>query len=125
LGWILLFHSFQVWANHLSRFSADENDLPETTGPDSISYTFKAANSVTTTPKSAWFLCKIVKSPISKQPALAASIDAYLRGVFCCGRFNPIFYHFLPSEEDPEIFLSLQGWPSEEEGRAYWDVSLL
>jgi hypothetical protein len=92
-------------------------------GPDAISYTFHASESTPQTPKANWYLCKIVKSPRESQPALAAAIDAYLRGVFHCGRFNPVFYHFLPSEEDSEIFLSLQGWPSAEEGQEYWDVS--
>lgn len=95
----------------------------EPKGADTICYTFKGGASTVLPPKSAFYLCGIVRSPRKDHPALAASIDAYPRGVFCCGRYNSIFYHFLPSEQDPEIFLSLQGWPSEREGREYWEVS--
>jgi hypothetical protein len=76
-----------------------------------------------TTPKAGYYLCNLMKTSLRDQPALAAGLDAYLRGVFTCGVFKPVFHHVAVSREDPQIVISLQGWPSRAEGREYWDVS--
>jgi hypothetical protein len=61
----------------------------------------------------------------AQQPALAAALDAYLRGVFHCGAFEPVFHHNVVSREDPEIIVNIQGWPNRDAGREYWTVSRL
>jgi hypothetical protein len=76
-----------------------------------------------TTPRSAWYLVSGMRTPDKHQPALAASLDAYLRGIFHCGDFSPIFHHVGVSKTDPQMVISVQGWPSREAAEHYWHVS--
>jgi len=83
--------------------------------------TFEYKGSLEKTPKCGWYSFSYMKSKKEKQPALAAMLDAYLRGIFHCGTFEPIFHHVTMSREDPDIMISLQGWPSKEQGDHYWN----
>jgi hypothetical protein len=95
------------------------------TADGKMSYSFIIPQGSDTTPEAKYYLCNLMKATPENQPALAAALDAYLRGIFSCGAFkNAVFHHIAVSREDPEIIVSLQGWPSKEEGKEYWDVSL-
>jgi hypothetical protein len=61
----------------------------------------------------------------AKRPALAAAMDAYLRGIFTCGKFKPVFHHIVESKENPGMIISMQGWNSADELHEYWDVSIM
>ncbi|KAF2431208.1 hypothetical protein EJ08DRAFT_191644 [Tothia fuscella] len=87
---------------------------------NAIAYSILAPTSYTTTPKAGYYLINVMRVKKAKQPALAAALDAYLRGVFHCGEFEPVFHHNFLSREDPEIYVNVQGWPSREAGREYW-----
>jgi hypothetical protein len=76
-----------------------------------------------TTPVAAWYMVTGMRCLKKDQEALAASLDAYLRGIFHCGKFAPVFHHFGVSKTDPDLVFSVQGWPSREAADEYWDVS--
>jgi hypothetical protein len=86
-------------------------------------YTIELPGSTATTPKSGYYLCNLMKSPPQNHKAICASLDAYLRGIFYCGVFDPVFHHIAVTHEDPEIVISFQGWPNKAAGQIYWDVS--
>lgn len=65
-----------------------------------------------------------MRCPRKDQEALAAAIDAYLRGIFHCGKFAPVFHHLGVSKTDRDMVLSVQAWPSREAAEEYWDVSI-
>ena len=86
-----------------------------------MTYTFEAPTSAT--PQAGFYFVNLMPVPVDKQPALAAAINAYLRGIFYCPDHKPVFHHIAVSKEDPEVIVSFQGWPTEETAWHYWNVS--
>ena len=78
-----------------------------------------------TTPAAAWYMVAGMRCSEENKAALAAALDAYLRGIFHCGTFRPVFHHVGVSKTDPQMVLSVQGWPSRQEAEEYWHVSVL
>ncbi|KAB5525516.1 hypothetical protein GE09DRAFT_473298 [Coniochaeta sp. 2T2.1] len=91
--------------------------------PSSGTHALDMSGGPSTTPAAAWYMITGMRTPLQNQDALAAAIDAYLRGIFHCGTFSPVFHHVGVSKTDPEMVLSVQGWPSREAAEEYWDVS--
>ncbi|OBT54400.1 hypothetical protein VE04_10333 [Pseudogymnoascus sp. 24MN13] len=73
-----------------------------------------------TTPVAGWYMVGGMRCPEENKAALAASLDAYLRGIFHCGTFAPVFHHVGVSRTDPAMVLSVQGWPTREAADEYW-----
>lgn len=78
-----------------------------------------------TTPAAGWYMVSGMRCPEENMAALSAALDAYLRGIFHCGTFMPVFHHLGVSRTDPQMVLSVQGWPSREAAEEYWHVSVL
>lgn len=90
---------------------------------DGVAHLIDICKGPSTTPLAAWYLFSGMRCPKKNQAALAAGLDAYLRGIFHCGTFAPVFHHVGVSQSDPELIISVQGWPSREAADEYWHVS--
>lgn len=88
------------------------------------SHTIELPTGTAQTPKAGWYLCAGMYFAKAKRPALASAMDAYLRGIFSCGKFKPVFHHIAESKENPGMIVSIQGWDSAAEAHEYWDVSI-
>jgi hypothetical protein len=89
-----------------------------------ISHSIDLPTSSAKTAKAGWYLTVGLRTPKAKQAAAIAALDAYFRGIVSCGKFNPVFVHIALSQNDPELMVIISAWPSEPEGRAYYDVSV-
>jgi hypothetical protein len=65
-----------------------------------------------------------MRVPKENQPAFLAAMDAYSRGMFHSGEIKVTFMHVVIAEEDPEIVMSFQGFPTEKDAKYYYNVSL-
>ncbi|KAB5554318.1 hypothetical protein GE09DRAFT_1221834 [Coniochaeta sp. 2T2.1] len=92
--------------------------------PSSGTHALDMSGGPSTTPAAAWYMITGMRTPLRNQDALAAAIDAYLRGIFHCGTFSPVFHHVGVSKTDPEMVMSVQGWPSREAAEEYWDSDI-
>jgi hypothetical protein len=88
-----------------------------------VSYTFKATGGPTSTPQTGYYLINLLRCQKQNLPILAAAMDAYSRGVYHCGTFKMIFNNLITAEEDPELIMSLQGFPSERDAMFYFNAS--
>lgn len=65
-----------------------------------------------------------MRVPKDNQPAFLAAIDAYSRGMFFSADINVTFMHVVIAEEDPEVVMSFQGFPTEKDAKYYYNVSV-
>ncbi|KAB5581035.1 hypothetical protein GE09DRAFT_1213466 [Coniochaeta sp. 2T2.1] len=107
------------WAS-ASDYETHVASRPTAAGTTTTTHLVPIPGGPATTPPSAWYMVSGMRTPDKNKPALAASLDAYLRGIFHCGEFAPVFHHVGVSLTDPEVVLSVQGWPSKGEAEKYW-----
>ncbi|KAK2748997.1 hypothetical protein FQN57_007280 [Myotisia sp. PD_48] len=95
------------------------DNSPEAPSPSPVVYHFDFPTGPATTPIAGTYILCFMKCPVANQPAFAATMDAYLRGIFLPDKFDSVFHHMAVAREDPEIVVSFQGWKTKKEADEY------